>query len=80
MTTKIQLRRDTANNWTSVNPILDIGEQGYEFDTNKMKIGNGTSPWNDLQYFELNLSIRGPFNNDEEAASNGVDLNKFYYD
>lgn len=48
--TKIQLRRDTASNFTSKNPILAEGEAGFEIDTNKLKVGNGTSPWNELDY------------------------------
>jgi len=43
--TQIQVRRDTAINWTSVNPILAQGEIGYETDTGKFKIGNGTLAW-----------------------------------
>jgi hypothetical protein len=46
----IQNRRDTAANWTSVNPTLAEGEFGVETDTNKFKIGNGTTPWQTLSY------------------------------
>jgi hypothetical protein len=35
----IQLRRDTAANWTSTNPALATGEIGFETDTGKFKIG-----------------------------------------
>jgi hypothetical protein len=49
--TKIQLRRDTAANWTSTNPTLAIGEAGYETDTKKMKIGTGALAWNALGYY-----------------------------
>lgn len=52
MTTRIKLRRDTAANWTTNNPILSLAEPGVETNTNKMKIGNGTSAWNDLQYID----------------------------
>ena len=48
---RIQLRRDTAANWTSVNPILASGEQGYETDTGLMKVGDGLKAWADLDYF-----------------------------
>ena len=44
----IQVRRDTAANWTSVNPTLASGEIGFETDTRRFKIGNGTTPWNAL--------------------------------
>lgn len=46
-----QLRRGTAAEWTSANPVLASGEQGYETDTRKIKIGDGTSAWNALPYF-----------------------------
>ena len=50
MVTRIQLRRDSAANWTSTNPILDQGEPGYELDTGDMKIGDGASRWTQLPY------------------------------
>lgn len=57
MPAKIQIRRDTASNWSSVNPILSSGELGYETDTAKLKIGTGAN-WNSTVYFlyeKLNL-------------------------
>ncbi len=36
-----QIRRDTSYNWVKENPILLLGELGFEQDTNKLKIGNG---------------------------------------
>jgi hypothetical protein len=48
--TQIQIRRGTASQWTSTNPTLASGEQGYETDTGKMKIGDGTTAWNSLAY------------------------------
>ena len=51
MATKMQIRRDTAANWTSANPTLSNGEMGYETDTSKMKIGDGTTAWASLGYF-----------------------------
>ena len=50
MTSRMQQRRDTAANWTSNNPILAAGEIGFESDTSKMKIGNGSSAWSSLSY------------------------------
>lgn len=49
--THIQLRRDTASNWSTNNPIPLLGEPCYETDTNKLKFGDGTSHYNDLEYF-----------------------------
>ena len=46
----IQIRRDTAANWNSENPTLAPGEIGFETDTNKLKIGNGSSAWTSLLY------------------------------
>jgi|GEM_PF-5867546 len=46
----IQLRRDTAANWASANPILAQGEPGFELDTLKMKIGDGNTVWSSLDY------------------------------
>lgn len=48
---RIQLRRDSASNWTAANPVLAAGEAGYETDTGKLKIGNGSTPWSSLSYF-----------------------------
>jgi len=43
-------RRDTAANWTSANPTLLAGELGYESDTGKWKVGDGTTAWTSLAY------------------------------
>jgi len=51
MATIIQLRHDTATNWTTNNPLLADGEVGLETDTKKMKMGDGTTRWNNLSYF-----------------------------
>jgi hypothetical protein len=48
---RIVIRRDTAANWTTVNPVLLNGEWGFETDARKLKIGNGTSAWNALAYY-----------------------------
>jgi hypothetical protein len=51
MAVRQQQRRGTAAQWTSANPILSPGEIGFETDTNKFKIGNGTTRWVSLVYF-----------------------------
>jgi hypothetical protein len=48
--TQFQFRRGTAAQWTSANPILAAGEFGYEADTGKGKIGNGSTAWTSLPY------------------------------
>jgi hypothetical protein len=50
MANRIQLRRDTAANWTRVNPVLEDGEPGLEIDTNYIKYGDGNTAWADLAY------------------------------
>jgi hypothetical protein len=47
---QIQWRRDTAANWTSTNPTLADGENGYETDTDKFKTGDGSTVWTSLGY------------------------------
>ena len=43
MAVRIQLRRDTAANWVSADPVLRAGEIGIETDTLKFKIGTGAT-------------------------------------
>ena len=50
MAVRFQLRRDTAANWASVNPVLALGEPGVETDTLKVKVGDGATVWNSLAY------------------------------
>lgn len=52
MAQQIQLRRDTAANWTLENTTLAQGEFGVEIDSDpiRFKIGDGTNPWAGLDY------------------------------
>lgn len=50
MADKIQIRRDTASNWTTANTTLAQGEFGYELDTGKIKVGDGSTVWTSLPY------------------------------
>ena len=47
----MQQRRGTAAQWTAANPTLAAGEIGFETDTSKFKMGNGSSAWTALTYF-----------------------------
>jgi len=47
---QLQIRRDTATNWASSNPILASGELGINLDTYQFKIGDGIRTWNALPY------------------------------
>lgn len=51
MSVKIQHRRGTAAQWSGVNPVLSSGEIGFETDTGKIKIGDGSTSWSGLTYF-----------------------------
>ena len=46
----ILFRRGTASQWTQANPVLNLGELGFVTDSKKLKIGNGVTPWNSLDY------------------------------
>lgn len=52
--TLIQIRRGTASSWNSSNgnlgAVLSAGEFGYETDTGRLKIGDGSTVWNNLPY------------------------------
>lgn len=48
---RLAIRRDTASQWSLINPVLLDGEIGYEKDTGKMKIGDGVRAWKVLPYF-----------------------------
>jgi hypothetical protein len=65
MAVRIQFRRGTAAEWTSANPTLAAGELGYETDTTKFKLGDGTTDWTTLSYAGVTQA-------DIEAAVEGV--------
>lgn len=46
----LQIRHDIASNWTTRNPILAQGEYALETNTGYLKIGDGSTPWNELPY------------------------------
>jgi len=60
MSIQIQLRRGTASEWTTSNPILASGEIGFETDTLKGKVGNGSSTWSSLSYVFISNSFANP--------------------
>jgi hypothetical protein len=46
----VQIRRALAATWTTDNPVLLAGQMGYETDTGRVKIGDGTTAWTSLAY------------------------------
>lgn len=70
---RIQLRNDTAENWTTQNPVLLKGEMGVEIDTGKTKIGNGTDHWKTLKYSGVDEdTIKGIIDNNRSAFTEVV--------
>lgn len=72
MTTTIQLKRGISTDWTTNNPVLAAGEVGIETDTNKIKIGNGSTAWTSLEYFSGNS---GSGVSDYDLLSNQPQIN-----
>ena len=63
----MQLRHAIASEWATVNPILAVGELGYETNTGQFKIGDGVTRWNLLPYGGLN----GPTGNTGSTGNTG---------
>jgi hypothetical protein len=82
MAIRIQLRRDTAANWTSVNPVLANGEMGIETDTLKAKVGNGSAAWSARPYINVLPSELAELSQDavNSAIVAGTGLDKTYND
>lgn len=81
-TVRIQVRRGTASQWSSVNPILAAGEMGVESDTNLFKFGNGSSTWTALAYANNSDVAIGEISQDaiNAALTVGDGLTKTYND
>jgi len=71
---KIQFRRDTASNWTSANPTLSSGEFGFESDTNRFKIGDGSTAWSSLGYLDGMSTGGGTFTGDVTFQGTSYDV------
>jgi hypothetical protein len=76
MATRMQQRKGTAAQWTAADPILNAGEIGWESDTNKFKIGDGTNHWDDLTYFldstDTGFNAEDYLQTTDKDAVNGV--------
>lgn len=57
MKSKFYFKRGKATSWTAQNIILGPGEPGFELDTGKLKVGNGVTPWNELEYITDNIVL-----------------------
>jgi hypothetical protein len=80
-TTTIQLRHDTAANWTTENPTLATGEMGVETDTQKFKFGDGSTAWTSLSYaatgatFKYGLYTLSANQSSNLAVGNHIEFN-----
>lgn len=52
-----KLKHRKAASWAQLNEVLRAGEPGYERDTNRLKIGDGVTPWNELSYYGGDLGF-----------------------
>lgn len=52
--TIFKFKRSTAAKWWELNPILERGEPGFEYDEKRLKIGDGSTAWRDLPYIGAN--------------------------
>ena len=68
---RLQLRHDTAANWIARNPVLLAGEIGIETNTNRMKIGNGSSNWASLAYFPADSGLGSVFDGGTPSSTYG---------
>ena len=74
----LQEYTNTSANFTSINPVLLLGQKGIETDdlltTPKFKIGDGVTAWNTLPYFSIGgssgvQSVTGPQVDDTDPAN-----------
>jgi len=70
---RIQLRNDTAANWTTSDPTLQAGELGHETDTGKFKIGTGLLAWTSLSYASILPGVAAIVDADINASAGIVD-------
>lgn len=68
----IQLRRDTATKWATVNPVLAECELGVETDTGKAKLGDGVKDWNTLDYYNWGNEATDVQVNGTSVVTDGV--------
>lgn len=67
MATRIQLRRGTSANWAAINPVLALGEPGFETDTGILRIGDGKTAFTALTPI---ITLGGIINLQEQVITN----------
>lgn len=81
-TVRIQVRRGTSSDWSTVNPVLAAGEMGVETNTRKIKVGDGSTAWNSLDYIASDAPAIGEIAQDaiNDALTAGTGITKTYND
>ena len=76
MAVRIQMRRGTTSEWNTADPILNEGEIGYNTTLAAFKIGDGSTAWSELDYYQATATITpaevGAIALTEKGAANGV--------
>ena len=70
---RIFLRRDTAANFASTNPVLSEGEPAFDTTNQILKIGDGVTAWNSLAQFQGPQGVAGNNGTDGTDGSDGAD-------
>jgi hypothetical protein len=70
---RIFLRRSSATEWSTENPVLSVGEPGFDYTNQVLKIGNGVDTWNTLSQFQGPQGATGPAGQDGVDGVDGVD-------
>ena len=76
MSVRIQMRRGTTSEWNSADPILNEGEIGYNSTLASFKIGDGSTIWSELDYYQAAADITpveiGAIAATEKGAADGI--------
>lgn len=56
----LRVRRGSSSAWSAANPVLALGELGYDTTTNQMKVGNGSTAWNSLAFLGGSITTTLP--------------------
>lgn len=71
-----QLRRGTFEAWERNNPVLAVGEPGFAYDKNLLKVGDGITPWKELEPVNKDAIINNVIDGNEGCVFNA----KTHYD
>jgi len=70
------MRRGTTSQWNTADPTLNAGEIGYNTTLGAFKVGDGSTVWSELDYYQTVSSITpaevGAIALTEKGAANGV--------